>query len=220
MMPLTINTRRLVILGLLFLWCTLLVVLGIHRTGSTFFGFLLWNLFLAALPLLAGAAFKTKGFWRFPPAAFLAFSCWLLFLPNAPYLLTDLLHLSPQPSISRWYDMMVLLSCAGTGLLFGYLSLIDVHLTVEEHFGRVAGWLTAVTSLFLCGFGIYLGRFLRWNSWEALTNPTGIFADVAHRILRDGAYSLPVEVTLIFGTALLLGYAALRVVATSYTLGR
>ena len=89
------------------------------------------------------------------------FALWLLFLPNAPYTLTDLLHLTTAASAPAWYDLALLLSCAGTGLLLGYLSLIDVHDLVAKTFGLAMGWLLAFASLLLSGFAIYLGRFLR-----------------------------------------------------------
>jgi uncharacterized membrane protein len=109
-----------------------------------------------------------------------------------------------------WYDLVLLLSFSGTGLLIGYLSLDDVQETVAKRFGAVAGWLTVIVSLLLTGFGIYLGRFLRWNSWDVLTNPGGLFADLADRVLNPMSHPRTVAVTFVFSVALTLGYVALR----------
>ncbi len=201
------------VLGGLVLWCVLLLVIRIARSESFEFVSLCWNLVLAAVPLAASRSLlhadrrgvSTTG-------QVLCFALWLLFLPNAPYILTDLVHLVPQERIPLWYDLAVLLSFAGTGLMFGYLSLVDVHGLVERRFGHKTGWVIAVGSLMLSGFGIYLGRFLRWNSWEVVTRPEGLLADLADQLMNPGTPIRTLAVTLIFGLTLTLGYVALRIV--------
>lgn len=198
--------------GVLTLWCATLLVLRMERSGSLFYGFLLWNLFLAWIPWLTARAFRASSRRRSPRfLRFGWFTLWLLFLPNAPYVLTDLLHLASRPPVPLWYDLALLFSCAGTGLLLGYISLLEVQGTVEEQLGRMAGWIVAAGSLFLSGFGIYLGRFLRRNSWDPLTDPAGLFRDISDRLLNPTSYPRTYAVTLIFGISLLLGYVALRV---------
>jgi len=207
---------RMALLGLLFLWCAALLALRVARTGRLTFAFLVWNLFLAFIPLLMASllaeAHRRRLTWWFQTACF---TVWLLFLPNAPYMLTDLLHLMPRPPVPLWYDLALLLSCAGTGLLLGYASVAMVQAVVADRFGRFAGWLVALGSLLLSGFGIYLGRFLRWNSWEVLSDPRLLFADVAARLLHPRAHLGTVAVTLIFGGLVMLGYLALRILADS-----
>jgi uncharacterized membrane protein len=201
--------------GVLTLWCAALIVLRMERSGSLLYGFLLWNLFLAWIPWLAARAFRASSRRHSPRLPRLGWlTLWLLFLPNAPYLLTDLLHLAPRPAVPLWYDLALLFSCAGTGLLLGYVSLLEVQGTVEEQLGRTAGWMVAAGSLFLSGFGIYLGRFLRRNSWDPFTDPAGLFLDIADRLLHPASYPRTYGVTLIFGIGLLLGYAALRVASS------
>ena len=184
------------------------------------YGFLCWNLFLAWIPWLAGQAFRTSSRRRAAAAWQLGWlGLWLLFLPNAPYILTDLLHLASRPPVPLWFDLALLLSCAGTGLLLGYSSLLEVQAAVEERFGRVMGWAVAAGSLFLSGFGIYLGRFRRWNSWQALTDPAGIFGDISDRLLDPMSYPRTYGVTMVFGGGLLLGYAALRLLTAHPSTG-
>jgi uncharacterized membrane protein len=182
-----------------------------ERTGDAGFSFLWWNLFLAVVPLLASTALRSARRPHRRPVQLLCFSIWLLFLPNAPYILTDLLHLHPRELVPLWYDLVVLMSCAGTGLFLGYISLLDVQLVIEKRFGKHCGWGVAVSALLLSGFGIYLGRFLRWNSWEVFTNPWRLLSTLGELARDHGDQPNPLVVTLVFGTALTLGYAALRV---------
>jgi uncharacterized membrane protein len=137
------------------------------------------------------------------------FVLWLLFLPNAPYILTDILHLTRASHAPAWYDLALLLSFSGTGLLLGYLSLIDVQGIVARNFGATFGWIFALVSLVLSGFAIYLGRFLRWNSWDVLIEPTRVLG-ILGAMLTPWAHGRAVAVTIVFGVILALGYVTLR----------
>jgi uncharacterized membrane protein len=148
-----------------------------------------------------------------PVWAGIFFCLWLLFLPNAPYILTDLIHLAPRPHVPLWFILALLLSCAGTGAMLGYLSILDVHAVVEEKFSKTTGWAVAISSLLLCAFGIYLGRFLRWNSWDALANPLQLLRSIVRQFIDPSVHPHPLGVTVVFGLGLILGYLALRVVA-------
>ncbi len=205
--------QQLFVVGALWGWCMALLVfrneLAGHRTGL----FLLWNLLLASVPLIGSAGFERAMQSRRIIGSVASFGLWLLFLPNAPYILTDLIHLSPRPGVPLWLALALLLSFAGAGTLLGYLSLATVQGAVTRRFGEVWGWLMASGSLLLCGFGIYVGRFLRWNSWDALTRPGTLFRALARQFVDAGPHPHPVPVTLIFGGGLLLGYLALRVIA-------
>ena len=212
-MRLSPNYQRLIIAALLLLWSVALVVHRPHLAKDKSADGLLWNLFLAAVPLLWSSAFR----WSFEGRRFLLspvfFVLWLLFFPNAPYLLTDLIHLGPRPDIPVWSVLFMLLSCAGTGTMLGYLSLGDIHGAIEQKLGKATGWTVAVLSLMLCGFGIYVGRFLHWNSWNAFNHPIRLFYSLSGQFSNPGTSPHPASVTLIFGVGLLLGYMALRVVA-------
>lgn len=216
-MKLSREKQQFAIIGLLLTWCAALVFYRLHWEPEFLAMWLLWNLFLAAVPVLWSYAFQAAMVRQRPVAASVFFGLWLLFLPNAPYLLTDLVHLNLQShqGAPLWYDLAMLLSAAGTGTLLGYLSLFDVHSVVEQRFGRKTGWMVAAGSLMLCGFGIYLGRFLRWNSWDAFTHPIQLFKAVVGQFMDSGAHPRPLDVTLIYGIGLIIGYLALRVVATS-----
>ena len=206
--------QRILVVTALLIWSVSLVLFRMEASSDKNGSELLWNLFLAALPLIWSSAFQraiARKHWIWGS---LSFVLWILFLPNAPYLLTDLIHLEPKPNVPEWYILAMLLSCAATGTLIGYVSLMDVHAAIERRFGFYFGWLLALMSLMLCGFGIYLGRFLRWNSWDALTRPLDFVRTVIGQFVDAGPHPHPIPVTLIFGGGLVIGYVALRVLTT------
>ncbi|HEX2060667.1 MAG TPA: DUF1361 domain-containing protein [Thermoanaerobaculia bacterium] len=206
--------KRLATFGALLAWCMALIALRVTRSNSVLFFFLIWNLFLAAVPFFAALTMEALERRRSHLAAQSGvFAIWLLFLPNAPYILTDLIHLKPRPPIPIWFDTLMLLSCAGTGLLLGYGSMLIVQRIIERRFGLVTGWIVAVVAMVLSAFGMYLGRFERWNSWQALTEPRPLLADIVRRVMNPLDHPTTVAVTVLFGVALTLGYVALHVLA-------
>lgn len=210
--------KRVILFGALLGWCGALLVFRFVRSDSLWFGFLTWNLFLAAVPAMAAWALMWAASRRSPMLIqILLFSIWLVFLPNAPYLLTDFVHLQERAPIPLWYDIALLASYAGTGLLLAYSSLADVQGVVARRFSAMVGWIVATAALLLSGFGIYLGRFLRWNSWDALTHPVQLFSDITARVADPLSHPRALGVTVIYGVALLLGYIALRVLEPSRT---
>lgn len=204
--------RRVVLFGALIGWCAALLVLRFLYSGSPAFAFLAWNLFLAAVPAVAAWRFTRAAGKRSAAVIQLSwFAIWLAFLPNAPYVVTDFRHLAPVPEFPLWYDVALLASCAGTGLLLGYASLADVHAVIARKFSAMMGWALAAGALFLSGFGIYLGQMLRWNTWDALTNPGALFSDTVRRLSDPLSRTEALGITLTYGMMLLLGYIALRV---------
>jgi uncharacterized membrane protein len=217
-MKMSIGKQRIIMVAVMLLWCFAIVgyriVAGNQGRGLNGIG-LLWNLFLAAVPFFWSIVFRWADRNQRPVWAIVSFALWLLFLPNAPYILTDLIHLRPRPYIPLWFMLAMLLSCAGTGTLLGYLSLLNVQETIARKFSTRAGWSVAVGSLMLCGFGIYLGRFLRWNSWDALTKPIELARTVVRQFIDSGSHPHPLGVTLIYGVGLLIGYLAIRTMSSS-----
>ena len=146
-------------------------------SGSERYAFLIWNLFLAWIPFIISYFTYTLTMNRkwvhlfIPIAAFL----WLIFFPNAPYILTDFQHLAYDSSdLPVWYDVMMLVWFAFTGVLLGMVSLFLMQEMVRREFGRFVGWVFVAAVTGLSAAGVYMGRFLRWNSWDILRNPTGI----------------------------------------------
>ena len=205
--------RRFLLFLLLGSWCAVMLLARVIYSHSLTYSFLAWNLFLAALPLAMGTCFAWSYARRLPvllQAGF--FTLWLAFFPNAPYILTDFIHLRERLPVPLWFDIALLASFAGTGLFFGYASLAELEAVIAQKFSTLAGWALALGVLLLSGFGIYLGRFLRWNSWDALANPFGLFADIAQRILHPLSHPRTAAVTIIYGVLLCLGYVALKLI--------
>ena len=202
--------KRFVVVSMLLFWCVCMIAVRVSRTGSGYYVFLIFNLILAGVPLFLSTVLRLASHWELPWLFKLPLlTLWLLFLPNAPYILTDILHLSRASHAPAWYDLALLLSCAGTGLLFGYLSLIDVQGIMARSFGAVFSWVFALVSLVLSGFAIYLGRFLRWNSWDVLVEPTRVLG-ILGAMLEPWSHGRALGVTLVFGVILALGYVTLR----------
>jgi uncharacterized membrane protein len=146
-------------------------------TGSGRYGFLIWNLFLAWIPFLISyfAYTMTLRRWWIYIAIPLTAILWLIFFPNAPYILTDFQHLATSAGdLPVWYDVMMLIWFAFTGLLLGMVSLFLMQEIIRREFGRPAGWAFVALVAALSSAGVYMGRFLRWNSWDILRDPTGI----------------------------------------------
>ena len=157
------------------------LLVGIHETGSSFYRFLVWNLFLAWVPLGAALACHALARRRVYAVAVGAGVIWLLFFPNAPYMLTDYIHIGEAPS-PLWWDALMLSSFVWTSLMLGFFSLYLMQDVWRAHFGRSVSWLLAALALALGSFGVYLGRFVRLNSWDALLHPRGVAHIIATQL--------------------------------------
>lgn len=201
----------------LVVWCVALLEVRIWYTGDTINSFLLWNMSLAVVPLVAAIALRLaslrEGLGVLKVAAF---GVWLAFLPNAPYLATDFTHLYRYQPVPMWFDIAMFGSFAATGVLIGYAAVADVEAVLADKFGRVVGTTIAFGSLLLCGFGIYLGRILRWNSWDIVTSPWTLGRQIAHQLANPLSHTATWEVSAVYGVGLVLGYVAIRSVASVY----
>lgn len=191
--------------------CVALVILRIGWTGKIRYGFLAWNLFLAWLPLLFALLAREhyregeKPGWRF-----LGFSAaWLLFFPNAPYIFTDLIHLTNRYFMHFWVDLVVILSCAFTGLVLGFVSLYLMHSVVTRMLGRAAGWLFVAGAAGLCSFGIYLGRFLRFNSWDVVAKPAKLVESIGSVATGQTGHPHHFAFLALFATFIFIAYVML-----------
>jgi uncharacterized membrane protein len=108
----------------------------------------------------------------------IVFFIWLLFFPNAMYLVTDLVHVSDATLVPLWYDVILLFSASFLGLLLSYLSLKHLQKEIfESRFSRHSIYVTGFVIL-ISSFGVYLGRFMRWNSWDIVSNPFALLINV------------------------------------------
>lgn len=203
---------RALLFATLLLWCGALLAVRVVHSHSLTYAFLAWNLFLAVIPAVAAALFVRA---QSAFARIASFIVWLAFLPNAPYIATDFVHLRVRPGVPLWFDVALLLSCAATGILLAFTSVADVQNVVAARYGRGIAWTFALGVLVLCGFGIYLGRFLRWNSWDLATEPFAKMNYLAGSALHPMSHPRTIGVTIIYGITLALGYAAFRITRAS-----
>ena len=167
--------------------CSLLIAARVVHTGRLTYAFLVYNLFLAWIPLGFAIAADSLDQWPSRQARVLTALCaggWLLFFPNAPYLMTDLMHLRVRDNRLFWLDVTALQAFAWTGIALGFVSLALMQRLVARRVGRAASWLFAALVVGVSSFGIYLGRFRRWNSWDVVRNPSGLLSDAAGTILH------------------------------------
>jgi uncharacterized membrane protein len=150
-------------------WCVFLVVVRAHEFGGVVRAYLVWNLALAWIPFLLAILLVASYKRRHSALELVSVgAAWLLFLPNAPYVLTDFIHLS---NAHRLYDTIMIGSFAVTALALGFASLLLVQLVVTRAAGALLGWVTVLGAIFSASIGIYLGRYLRFNSWDAVRRP-------------------------------------------------
>ncbi|MGA2853412.1 MAG: DUF1361 domain-containing protein, partial [Verrucomicrobiota bacterium] len=153
--------------------CATLVLARIVFVGNAGCAFLVWNLFLAWLPLIFALVIReryTQGERQMRKLAGLG-AAWLLLFPNAPYIFTDLIHLTSKFRGHFWVDLVLILLCALTGLMLGFVSLYLIQSVVADRYGRIVGWLFIVGVAGLSGVGVFIGRFLRLNSWDVFLRP-------------------------------------------------
>lgn len=176
--------------------------------SNSHFSFLVWNLFLAWIPFLISWQMRLK---QNKLIHYSLFALWLLFLPNAPYIVTDLVHLKQHENrLLFWYDMMLLFSFAWNGLILGFLSINRIHAFMNVNLNRQFAWLIVFILLFLCAYGVYLGRFERFNSWDLFTNPVLLIADIFNDLKHPWrnrhafAFSILVSILLVVVYATLI----------------
>ncbi|HJZ49304.1 MAG TPA: DUF1361 domain-containing protein [Roseiflexaceae bacterium] len=179
--------------------------------------FLVWNLFLAWVPygwsLWADSIQRRhpRDWWRL----LIPGALWLLFFPNAPYIVTDFVHLYERPPVPLWYDIGLLATFAWSGCFLAVVSLQTMQRLVRQHCGALLSWLFVCASIGLSGLGVYLGRFERWNSWDLLIYPHDVLAAAARPILFPLSHIRSLGASAMFATILLICYVTFMAVAAN-----
>jgi uncharacterized membrane protein len=173
-------------LGSLCFICFSLSIFRYLYTGMReWFLFLNWNLFLAFLPWLFSTILTIyPQFQKNKLKLFMLISSWLVFFPNSLYILTDLYHLQDSSTMPKWFDLVWILSYAWTGLMFGFMSLWDIEKIIGQRIRKNHMPLVSLSLLFIGSFGIYLGRYLRWNSWDIIKEPFNLFYNISDKVLN------------------------------------
>jgi len=198
----------------LVIFCFCFSVFRYIYSDTKTFLFLNWNLFLAFVPwALTSIAIIKPALRKSKITIIILLGSWLLFFPNAPYILTDLFHLRLKGlSMPIWFDLTLILSFAWTGLLFGFLSLWDIETILSKSIKRRYITLISVALLFLGSFGVYIGRYLRWNSWDIITEPFNLIYDIGNRVFNPFEHPRTWGMTITMGVFLSIVYLSFRLI--------
>jgi uncharacterized membrane protein len=218
------SDRRIAVIASLALLTLFVIVMLAARmlyTGTRVHSWLVWNLFLAWIPFAlalllyerarAGAQLRVLA-----PLGLL----WLVFFPNAPYLVTDLKHVGHGGRVPILYDVLLLSAGAWTGLLLGLTSLFLVHAAARRLTGAANAWALVVGVLALSSFGIYLGRVLRWNSWDVVVHPQPLLQPVGAGLVHPLSHPRPLVLMLLLTSFMLVSYLVLYSFARMSSLDR
>ena len=201
--------RNTFVLMFMSVFSLLLSVFRVLYTSEIYFLFMIWNLFLAFVPwFLISIIYVNELRRRW--AIVLITVVWIAFFPNAPYILTDLIHLGRDKSAPVWYDLILLLSYGFTGLIYGFSGLEMFEKLISKRAGTVRRAVIIVSLIYVSCFGVYIGRFLRWNSWDLLLNLDDVFKDVVQLIGSPVSNIGTWIFTFLFGTMLTLLYYGYR----------
>ena len=203
--------------------CLVLSIIRVFASATPTFLFLNWNLFLAFVPWALSSTLIVFPYLQQKKLAVISLlGTWLLFFPNAPYILTDLFHLRLTSGMPMWFDLLLILSFAWVGLLFGFMSLWDIEKILKRYLitsrlhkvldFRYAIPLFSTLLLFIGSFGIYLGRYLRWNSWDIIAEPFALIYDIGDRFINPIDHPRTWGVTLFMGLFLNVVYWSLRLI--------
>ncbi len=208
---LTARTRLIAALLALTAFCVALFGVRVWYADELRFRFLLWNLFLAwiPVPLAIALARDVANTGRLRANGLFFGAGWLLFFPNAPYIITDFVHLYDDPPVPLWFDALGIGAFAWTGLLLGLVSLAIVHETVRRFLTSFQAWIVVCAATVLAAFGVYVGRFLRWNSWDVVQDPANLGRDLRGELANPLEHPRTFVVTGIVALLLLLSYGVL-----------
>lgn len=201
------GTSKMLLLSIAFCM-SLLVVRIIYSNEMLVYSFYVWNTFLAVIPYVVSTQLiKLK---KINAAAFVMLFVWLLFFPNAPYIITDLFHYEQRSDAPFWYDLLIVISGTWNGLILGMVSLMNVEIFLSRHLKPI--WVKACVffSLLLCGYGVFIGRFLRFNSWNIVTDPRDLVYTSAHHVLLPQQYPKLWVFTILFAVFLSIIYYTLK----------
>jgi uncharacterized membrane protein len=178
------------------------------RTGDH--AWIAWNLVLAWVPFLVALVIYARARSGASGAALAALGAlWLLFFPNAPYIVTDLKHIGSGTGVPVLYDVLLLSAAAWAGLLLGLTSLFLIHGVARRFLGVVNAWALVVGVLALSSFGIYLGRVQRWNSWDVFVRPGALLGQIGDGVLHPASHARPIALTVLLTGFLLASYLVL-----------
>ncbi len=203
------------LLMVFFVFIAGLIAARILYSGSIRYIFMSWNIFLAWIPYVLSCYFSVyskKEKWK----QFFLFGSWLLFFPNALYIVTDLIHLDEITNVPLWYDAVLLFASSFIGLIMAFVSLQKAEYLLRGVFSkRVVNCMIPVI-IFLGSFGVYLGRFQRWNSWDVIHNPLSLGIDILSRFVSPVDHAKTWAITIILTALYSLLYFFIKILPNAF----
>lgn len=188
-------------------------------TNSLAYLFLPWNLFLAFVPYwIAGRMFRNSKLLTNRIYLYLILAAWLLFIPNSFYIVTDLFHLSHIDSAPKWFDLLLVFSFAWNGILFGVVSLRRIELFTSTSKSRNFSLVMVFAVMWLNAFGVYIGRFLRYNSWDVITHPFSLAGEILDMIIRPITYGYAWGMTCCYAVFMTFLYQTIKRLSESFVI--
>lgn len=188
-----------------------LILARIAYSGNIRYVSMCWNIFLAWIPYILSCYFydyQAKATWK----QLFLFASWLLFFPNALYIVTDLIHLEEATHVPLWYDAVLLFASSFIGIMMAFVSLHKAEYLLNRFFSKQVVAASIPLILFLASFGVYLGRFQRWNSWDVIHNPVGLGLDIFNRFVSPVDHMKTWAITIIFTVLYSLLYFLIRII--------
>lgn len=217
-----LSKRTLGALGLVSILSLVMFVSRILVTGTDRYWFIPQNLALSWLALLFGwllVAELSKHRWLSWQNLALSL-LWIVFLPNTWYVMTDFLHVFPTGEISQLFDIAMMASLVFCGFALGFASLYLVHLELLKRWRTRIAHTAVALILLISSFGIYLGRDLRWNTWDVVSNPEGLILNVSDRVIDPFEHPRAINVTVLFFILLATLYGAIWLATGPHKLKR
>jgi len=185
-----------------------MVVVRVAYSGTGNYINLVWNLFLAWIPFTLALVVYDRSTRPNGRVTLLFLSgLWLLFFPNAPYIVTDFRYLSIIGGFPTWYDALLVGITAGVGLVLGFISLYLMQVVAARLWGGPVAWLAVAAVLAVSSFGVYLGRVHRWNSWDLFTEPGPLLGQIFGGLADPLDYTRAIAAMVLFTGFLAASYA-------------
>ncbi|HEV8286641.1 MAG TPA: DUF1361 domain-containing protein [Chitinophagaceae bacterium] len=198
----------------------ILLLLRLITSGRISYIFLAWNLFLAYIPfhISTWLSRHTEVMKSRTKLAFLIF-IWILFMPNSFYILTDLFHLQNMENGHPWFDLTLILSFAWNGILFGVISIREMEILLKKAKGKLISGLVVCMVMWLNAFGIYIGRFLRFNSWDIIANPFSLLSEISDMVFNPYDYRYAWAMSFCFAFFMIIIYYTIKKLSETFKNG-
>ena len=213
------SQKKITIVLLLFsAFCVSMEVARIQHSHYASYIFLIWNLILAWVPYFFSLRFSALDIYKHRLKAAAIFILWILFLPNAAYIITDLVHLRERMPVPLWYDIFLVIAYAWLGLLLALLSMRNMHKKLEDVMPAHWLWVGIFIVFLSSGYGIYVGRFLRWNSWDVFIRPLHLLHYSFHELIHPIQHINVVLMTVIICAIQFFSYAMIHFIDSTHEL--